>query len=51
MSGGEQASIEGGVLFIDVAPGGEAGDHAAGEPSADQPQDRAEAHEAGSQAQ
>ena len=52
MRGGEQASIEGGVLYIDVAPGGEAGDRAAaGEPSADQPQDSAEAHEAGSQPQ
>ena len=52
MSGGEQVSIEGGVIFVDVAPGGETGDHAAaGEPSADQAQDSAEAQEAGSQAQ
>jgi hypothetical protein len=36
MSGGEQVSIEGGVIFVDVAPGDATGDHAAaGEPSAE----------------
>ena len=48
MTGGEQVSIEGGVIFVDVAPGGDAEDHAAvgadpGAPSGDQPQAGAEA--------
>lgn len=48
MTGGEEVSIEGGVIFVDVAPGGDAEDHAAagadpGAPSGDHPQAGAEA--------
>lgn len=56
MKGGEEVSIEGGVIFVDAAPGGEDDDDAAsgvdpGEPSDAEPQDSAAAHSDGAQAQ
>jgi hypothetical protein len=56
MKGGEEVSIEGGVIFVDAAPGGEDDDDAAsgvdpGEPLDTEPQDSAAAHSDGAQAQ